>query len=101
MPSSAKITRVAPLQSDGTSDARERIAIPEPLRVVPVQTARELRRFIKVPWKIYAGEPNWIPPLLFEQRHQFTKKNPFFQHARAQFWIAYRGAEPVGRISAQ
>jgi hypothetical protein len=72
-----------------------------PLRIVPVRTAGDLRRFIKVPWHIYAGEPNWIPPLLAEQHHQLGKKNPFFQHARAQYWIAYRGAQPVGRISAQ
>jgi hypothetical protein len=69
--------------------------------VVPVQTARDLRRFIDVPWHVYAGEPNWIPPLLIEQRHLLTKKNPFFEHARAQYWIAYRGSRPVGRISAQ
>jgi hypothetical protein len=73
----------------------------KPLHIVPVRTAGDLRRFIKVPWRIYANEPNWIPPLLLEQRHQFSKKSPFFEHARAQFWIAYRGNQPVGRISAQ
>jgi hypothetical protein len=77
------------------------VPAPEPLRIVAVRTPGDLRRFIKVPWHIYAGEPNWIPPLLAEQRHQFGKKNPFFQHARAQYWIAYRGAQAVGRISAQ
>jgi hypothetical protein len=60
-----------------------------------------MRRFIKVPWRIYANEPNWVPPLLLEQHHSFGKKNPFFEHARAQYWTAYRGTEPVGRISAQ
>jgi len=77
------------------------IAATEPLRIVPVQTARDLRRFIRVPWHIYAKEPNWIPPLLVEQRHLLSKKNPFFQHARAQYWVACRGARLVGRISAQ
>ena len=72
-----------------------------PIRIVPVQTAGDLRRFIQVPWRIYAGEPNWLPPLMIEQRHTLGKKNPFFEHARAQYWIAYRGGEPVGRISAQ
>lgn len=89
----------APLS--GTPRPSQPRPAPEPLRIVPVQTSGDLRRFIKVPWHIYAGEPNWIPPLLVEQRHQFGKKNPFFQHARAQYWIAYRGAQPVGRISAQ
>jgi hypothetical protein len=71
------------------------------LRIVPVQTAGDMRRFIKVPWHIYANEPNWVPPLLIEQHHSYGKKNPFFEHARAQYWTAYRGDQPVGRISAQ
>jgi hypothetical protein len=96
--------RSAPVSAPDAGSAQrpsERNAAPQPLRIVPVQTARDLRRFIDVPWHLYANEPNWIPPLLLEQRHQFTKKNPFFEHARAQYWIAYRGAQPVGRISAQ
>jgi len=100
MQSPAETVRVTP--SDGEVPVSTGpITIPKPLRVEPVQTASDLRRFIKVPWRIYAGEPNWIPPLLLEQRHLLTKKNPFFQHARAQYWIAYRGDEAVGRISAQ
>ena len=85
----------------GAVGQREPNVRQEPLRVVPVQSARDLRRFIKVPWEIYRNEPNWVSPLLVEQRHQFTKQNPFFEHAHAQFWVAYRGARPVGRISAQ
>ncbi len=83
----------------GSSSARAPLAAP--VRIEPVHSAGDLRRFINVPWHIYANEPNWIPPLLMEQRHQLGKKNPFFQHARAQYWIAFRGDEPVGRISAQ
>ena len=75
----------------GVPQSREPIAAAGPLRIVPVRTARELRQFIKVPWHIYANEPNWIPPLLIEQRHMLGKKNPFFEHARAQYWVAYRG----------
>ncbi|MBX3024830.1 N-acetyltransferase [bacterium] len=69
--------------------------------MVPVRTARALRDFIRVPWHVYANEPNWIPPLLVEQRHLLSKKNPFFEHARAQYWVAYRGGQAVGRITAQ
>jgi hypothetical protein len=89
----------APLPS--APQSRTPIVPTGPLRIVPVRTARDLRQFIKVPWYIYANEPNWIPPLLAEQRHMLSKKNPFFQHARAQYWVAYRGTQPVGRISAQ
>ena len=73
----------------------------ESLRIVPVSDAREMRRFIRVPWSIYADDPTWVPPLLVERREHFSSRNPYFAHARCCFWLAYRGTRPVGRISAQ
>ncbi len=57
--------------------------------------------FIKLPWRLYAGESNWVAPLLFERR-QFLdpKKNPFFEHAEVQLFVAWRDGRAVGRISA-
>ena len=72
-----------------------------PLRVKPVETRRDLHEFINFPYELYAGDPVWVPPLLSEQRHQFSKQSPFFQHASVQLFVAYRGDRPVGRISAQ
>jgi hypothetical protein len=43
----------------------------------------------------------WIPPLILERRSQLAANNPYFEHATYSSWIAYRGAKPVGRISAQ
>lgn len=63
---------------------------------------RGMRDFHRVPYLVYRGDPNWIPPLLLERRAHFSRLlNPYFQHATAQYWVAYRGGEPVGRISAQ
>ncbi len=71
------------------------------LRVVPVAAGRELSRFIHFPWRIYQGNPCWVPPLLHEQRRQLSPAgNPFFQHSRAQLFLAERGGEVVGRIAA-
>jgi len=42
-----------------------------------------------------------VPPLKFERKGAFSEKNPFFEHARWQAWLAYRDGVPVGRISAQ
>jgi len=69
--------------------------------VRPVSTKRERDAFIKLPWRLYAGESNWVAPLLFERR-QFLdpKKNPFFEHAEVQLFLAWRGGRAVGRISA-
>jgi len=69
--------------------------------VRPVSTKREREAFIKLPWRLYAGESNWVAPLLFERR-QFLdpKKNPFFEHAEVQLFVAWRDGRAVGRISA-
>ena len=73
----------------------------ESLRIVPVSDSREMRRFIRVPWSVYADDPTWVPHLFVERREQFSPRNPYFAHARCCFWLAYRGTRPVGRISAQ
>jgi len=67
----------------------------------PVSGRNQLDEFIRIPWSVYRDDPNWIPPLLFEQRQRLTPKNPFFQHAHWQAWTAWSGNRPVGRISAQ
>ena len=73
----------------------------KPIRIEPISGYRQLKKFIAVPWGIYAGDPHWIPPLLFEQKQRLSAKNPFFEHAHWQAWIAWRGDQAVGRISAQ
>jgi hypothetical protein len=67
----------------------------------PVRTRRELKRFVKVPFRLHRESEQWVPPLVFE-RMQFLnrKKNPWFEHGEAEFFLAERGGEAVGRISA-
>jgi GNAT superfamily N-acetyltransferase len=61
----------------------------------------DLRRFIKLPFALYRNEPNWIAPLILDVKHRLDPKhNPFFEHAEAQYFIAWRDGEAVGRISA-
>ena len=63
---------------------------------------RDLKRFVKLPFRLHRDHPQWVPPLIFE-RPQFLnrKKNPFFEHAEAEYFLAERDGEPVGRITAQ
>lgn len=62
----------------------------------------ELDRFIAVPMRLGARDPNYIAPLIFERQELLTAKgNPFFEHAEVQFWLAVKDGRDVGRISAQ
>jgi GNAT superfamily N-acetyltransferase len=71
------------------------------LRVRPVSGRRDLREFIRLPWKLYEGVSTWVPPLISERRkHLSRRRNPFFEHAEAEYFLAWRGSEPVGRIGA-
>src|ERR1044072_46853 len=72
-----------------------------PVQITPARSRREVSTFIKLPWKLYAGVEQWVPPLIFERRKHLSKRsNPFFEHAEAEYFVAWRGDEPVGRISA-
>jgi len=71
------------------------------LEIKEVSGNRDLKAFIRVPWRIYKDDPNWVPPLLFERKEAFSRSHPYFRHARWCAWVAYRNGQPVGRISAQ
>ena len=80
---------------------KSNLPISTAVAVYPVTNRQELRKFIDVPWLVYANDPMWVPPLRLERRWHFSKSNPFFEHGEWQAWIAYRDNKPVGRISAQ
>jgi GNAT superfamily N-acetyltransferase len=74
------------------------------LHVRRVVTRAEKRAFVDVAYALNAKDPNWVPPLKDEVRGLITPgKNPWFEHAEAAFFLAWRASEeePVGRISAQ
>ena len=68
----------------------------------PVETKADLKAFVDFAWDVYLDDPAWVPPLKDEVHGLLNpKKNPWFGHARAQFWLAMRDEKIVGRISAQ
>lgn len=69
--------------------------------VQPVLDRRGFADFLRAPHRIRRGDPNWVPPLTLERRLHFSGRNPYFRHARARYFVAYRDGAPVGRISAQ
>jgi len=60
-----------------------------------------LRDFLALPYRLYATDPNWVPPLLFTKKQQLAEKHAYFRHARWEGFLALKEGRPVGRISAQ
>ena len=71
------------------------------LVISPVSNKAARKAFVELPWAIYANDPAWVPPLKGEAHDLITPgKNPFFEHAEAQFFLAHRDGQVTGRISA-
>ncbi|MGZ8998987.1 MAG: N-acetyltransferase, partial [Allosphingosinicella sp.] len=72
-----------------------------------VQTRKVLSKadrkaFVELAYQLNRDDPNWVPPLKNEIRGLITPgENPWFEHAEAALFLATRGGETVGRISAQ
>jgi GNAT superfamily N-acetyltransferase len=68
----------------------------------PVRSKADKKAFVDFAWEVYKDDPAWVPPLKDEVSGLITPgKNPWFEHAKAEFWLAERGGKVVGRISAQ
>ena len=71
------------------------------INIRPVLTKADKRAFIDLPFRLYANDPNWVPPLKGDVMATITPgKNPWFEHGEAQLFLAERGGKVVGRISA-
>ena len=73
----------------------------ERLRVRAARDRRDLKRFIDFPYRLHARDPVWVPPLRRDVESLLSRsKNPFFEHAEAEYFLAEHGDEVVGRIAA-
>jgi len=70
------------------------------ITVRPVSTRWDLRAFVRFPWRVYRGDPNWVPPLISNQMRTLDPAhNPFFEHADVALFLARRGREVAGTIA--
>jgi GNAT superfamily N-acetyltransferase len=71
------------------------------IEVSEVHSRRERNAFIKFPWRIYANDPAWVPPLIIERKAFLNRRrHPFYQHGDATLFLAKKNGEIVGRILA-
>lgn len=72
-----------------------------PVTILPVQTRADKREFVELAFRLNRGDPAWVPPLKGEVFDLLTPgKNPWFEHGKAQLFLARRDGRTVGRISA-
>ncbi len=70
------------------------------IEIKKVENKSDLKKFIKFPHKIYKNNPYWVPLLHFDEINTLDKKkNPAFEYCEAEYWLAYKDGEIVGRIA--
>lgn len=68
--------------------------------IKPVETRRERKLFLGLPWELYREDPHWIPPLRGNQKELVGyAKHPFHEANQVQTFLAFRDGKPVGRIA--
>jgi len=75
-------------------------AVTAGITVRPVTSWRDRRRFQRLPWTIYKNDPNWVPPILSQERLLLGwGRHPFFDHAEMVTLLAERDGKAAGRIA--
>ena len=70
--------------------------------IVEVKTPGQLKAFIDLPFRLYKGDPNWVPPIKKEVAAMLdATHHPFWEHARRALFLAEKDGQVVGRVSAQ
>jgi hypothetical protein len=91
MPAPAKRLKILDVPSPASSE----------VTITPVQSVQDREAFIRFPYTLYAGDPNWVPPLEMERRDFLDpKKNPWFEFGSVELFLARREGKVVGRIAA-
>lgn len=69
------------------------------ITVREAKSRRELLEFIEFPNRLYAGVPQYVPPLVIDELNNLSpKKNPAFEYCDMRFFLAEKEGEVVGRI---
>jgi GNAT superfamily N-acetyltransferase len=70
------------------------------VEILPVRSERDKRDFYRFPWRVYQGDPSWVPPLWPQRKAYLDRKAPFFGYGDGDFWLARSHGNVVGTIGA-
>ena len=68
------------------------------IQILPVQSEADKRAFYRFAFRVYRGDPNWVPPLWPQRKEYLDRKAAFFSYGSGDFWLAKEGKEVVGTI---
>lgn len=70
------------------------------ITIKEVTTKKEFNAFLDLPYRLYKGDANFVPPLKFDEKATLSKgKNPAFDFCEAKYWLAYKDGRVVGRVA--
>ena len=71
------------------------------ITIKEITSKKEIKQFVKFPFSLYKNNKYWVPPIISDEIAVFDKnKNPVFEHAKAQFFIALKNKKIAGRVIA-
>jgi GNAT superfamily N-acetyltransferase len=71
------------------------------IQVAPVRSRADRRAFIDLPYRLYRGDPFWVPPLKRDVAELIDpRRHPFHRHAQVEMFLARQAGRVVGRIAA-
>ena len=71
------------------------------IEIIKVESKDQEREFVMFPFSLYKGCDYWVPPIISEELESMDKeKNPVFENAEAEFYIAKKDGVTAGRIAA-
>lgn len=69
------------------------------IEVRPLASRKEFTEFFQFPWRHYANDPNWVPPLLSMRRQLLDpSKHPAWKYMDGEFFAAWRDGQMAGTV---
>ncbi len=70
-------------------------------RVWKVASSRDQKEFIQLLWRLYQGDPNWVPPIIRTQQELVGfRKHAFHDNADVANFLVSRDEQVIGRITS-
>ncbi len=71
------------------------------IEMVDTHDKKQVDQFVKFHYDLYKNCPQWVPPFISDVKMMLNKeKHPFHEHSDADFFVAKRDGQIVGRIAA-